>query len=210
MCRLCFLRYALVRYELGEHDMWCKKNNFELGVRVPFIARVPWIPQSLGQRTSHLAELVDLYPTLADLVELPPPPELGTIHNGVSLMAVFEEPLANHRESKPFAFSQYPRCGRGSLLEANGDCLQVPAANFTSMGYSVRDSAFRYTEWKAWDGMELRAHWSETIATELYDHRGDDGTDFDHWENRNIVNDATFHDVVARLQAALQAQFGPR
>ena len=22
-------------YELGEHNMWCKKNNFELGVRVP-------------------------------------------------------------------------------------------------------------------------------------------------------------------------------
>eukprot|EP01047_Picozoa_sp_COSAG01_P094070 COSAG01_NODE_25054_length_757_cov_0.860182_3_plen_62_part_01 len=38
----------------------CKKNNFELGVRVPFIVRVPWMRASLGQRTYHLAELVDL------------------------------------------------------------------------------------------------------------------------------------------------------
>ena len=40
--------------------MWCKKNNFELGVRVPFIVRAPWMAASLGQRTFHLAELVDL------------------------------------------------------------------------------------------------------------------------------------------------------
>jgi iduronate 2-sulfatase len=47
-------------YQLGEHDLWCKKTNFELGVRVPFIVRVPWMKASLGQRTSQLAELVDL------------------------------------------------------------------------------------------------------------------------------------------------------
>ena len=38
-------------YELGEHNMWCKKNNMELGVRVPFIARVPWLPRSMGTRS---------------------------------------------------------------------------------------------------------------------------------------------------------------
>lgn len=32
----------------------------ELGVRVPFIIRAPWHTQSLGKRTFHLAELVDL------------------------------------------------------------------------------------------------------------------------------------------------------
>ena len=50
-----------------------KKTNFELGVRVPFIIRAPWIPQSLGARTPVLAELLDLYPTLAELAGLEPP-----------------------------------------------------------------------------------------------------------------------------------------
>jgi hypothetical protein len=147
------------------------------------------------------------YPTLVDLLGLPASPELGTAHNGVSLRRAFEQPHANHTDTKPFAFSQYPRCGAGPLLEANGDCLQVAAANFSTMGYSIRDGEFRWTEWKAWDGDELRPVWGETVATELYDHRGDDGTDFNAWENANLANETAFAPMVARLRAALAAQF---
>lgn len=51
----------------AQHNEWCKMSNFELGVRVPLMLRVPWFPQAMGQRTTALAELVDLYPTLAEL-----------------------------------------------------------------------------------------------------------------------------------------------
>lgn len=47
----------------------------------------------------------------------------------------------------------------------------------------------------------------ETIATELYDHRGDDGSDFNAWENINLAQEAAFAPVVTRLRAALTAQF---
>ena len=48
-----------------------------------------------------------------DLLGLPASPELGTSQNGVSLRAAFEQPHANHSAAKPFAYSQYPRCGAG-------------------------------------------------------------------------------------------------
>ena len=34
-------------------------TNFELGVRVPLIIRAPWLPRSIGKKTSALAEAVD-------------------------------------------------------------------------------------------------------------------------------------------------------
>ena len=47
-------------YQLGEHDSWHKQTNWELAARVPLIIRVPWKPQSQGQITYGLVELVDL------------------------------------------------------------------------------------------------------------------------------------------------------
>ena len=53
--------------------------------------------------------------------------------------------------------------------------------------------------------MDVRA--GETVATELYDHRGDDGRDFNAWENVNLAQEPAFAPVVTRLRAALAAQF---
>ena len=47
----------------------------------------------------------------------------------------------------------------------------------------------------------------ETIATELYDHRGDDGRDFNAWENVNLAQEPALAPIVSRLRAALAAQF---
>lgn len=54
----------------GEHDMWCKSNFYEQSVRVPLIMSYPGeLPQDL--RVSNVVELVDLYPTLAELAGAP-------------------------------------------------------------------------------------------------------------------------------------------
>jgi hypothetical protein len=111
---------------------------------------------------------VDLYPTLAELAGLPSPipTELG-VGQGTSLAPVFHAPDASHATLKQYAFSQYPRCGGGPPQDAHSDCNQVVAAKFTTMGYSVRDNSWRYTEWKLWDGKTLRPVWTDTVASEL-------------------------------------------
>ena len=55
-------------FGLGEHASWHKQTNFELATRVPLIIKVPWLQSTCGgQTTKVFAELLDIFPTLADL-----------------------------------------------------------------------------------------------------------------------------------------------
>jgi iduronate 2-sulfatase len=56
---------------------------------------------------------------------------------------------------------------------------------FPFMGYSLRTAEWRYTEWVVWNGTTLQPEWGQRIGHELYSHVGDDGTDFDAFENTN-------------------------
>ena len=107
-------------YHLGEKDLWGKTTNFELDSRVAMIVSAPG-RKGNGQATKALVELVDLYPTLVELAELPSPShEL----QGKSFSVVLDEPS---RPWKKAAFSQYTRRGH--------------------RGYSLTDGRYRYTEW---------------------------------------------------------------
>lgn len=133
-------------FHLGEHGLWAKTSNFELDARVPMIIAMP--NQTTARRTRSLVELLDLYPTLADLCNLPAPKHL----EGVSLRKVIEDPLAQVKLS---AFTQHPRPAyppRGKNPEA--------------MGYSMRTDRYRYTEWR-----DVKTH--TVVARELYDHAAD-------------------------------------
>ena len=107
-------------YHLGENDVWTKMTNFEIGTRVPLIVRVPGKKSS--QRTRGLVELVDLYPTLAELCGLPLPEHL----EGTSFGPLMESP---DRPWKEAVFSEYTL--RGNKV----------------FGTSVRTERFRYNEW---------------------------------------------------------------
>src|SRR5690606_6678528 len=55
-------------YHVGEHGQWMKPTLFEHAARVPLIIS---IPESLqGKSSGRTVELLDLYPTLAELCQL--------------------------------------------------------------------------------------------------------------------------------------------
>ncbi|NRB62019.1 MAG: sulfatase [Saprospiraceae bacterium] len=55
---------------LGEHDSWQKTNLWEGTIRVPMIIADPRYPKPQGRKVEAVTELIDLYPTLADLAGL--------------------------------------------------------------------------------------------------------------------------------------------
>ena len=59
-------------YHLGEHTMWQKKSLMEESIRVPLIVSVPG-GNSRNSQCDRIVELLDIYPTLAELAGLEPP-----------------------------------------------------------------------------------------------------------------------------------------
>ena len=109
---------------------------------------------------------------------------------------------------KPHALSQYMRCpadrANASMYWRDNACLMTDRTLLQFMGYSLRTAEWRYTEWVRWDGVKLRPIWDALVGRELYSHVGDDGSDFDGFENVNEVTTAPAG-VVAGLSATLHA-----
>jgi arylsulfatase A-like enzyme len=80
--------------------------------------------KTAGKGTRALVELVDLYPTLAQLCDLPLPKHL----EGTSFAPLLENP---DQPWKKAAFSQYLRPGKPPIK-----------------GHSIRTDQWRYTEWR--------------------------------------------------------------
>lgn len=80
-------------YHMGEHGHWQKTTLFENADRVPLIISVPG-SKANGQRSSSIAEMIDFYPTLAELCGLNPPAYLS----GVSQVAVLSDVTAKPRK----------------------------------------------------------------------------------------------------------------
>ncbi|MDJ1467725.1 sulfatase [Cytophagaceae bacterium DM2B3-1] len=117
-------------YNLGQHGQWMKQSLFENSARVPLIISVPGGVK--GKASLRTVELVDLYPTLAQLCELTPPADL----QGKSLVPLLKNPNATW--DKP----AYTQVRRGDI-----------------MGRSVRTERYRYTEWdEGRQGIELYDH----------------------------------------------------
>jgi uncharacterized sulfatase len=131
-------------YHLGEHGLWFKQSCFEESARVPLIISVPG-QKTAGRACSRLVELIDLYPTLADLAGLTPPSHL----EGVSLRPLIENPHAQWERAA------YTQVQRGA-----------------DPGHSVRTEQWRYTEWAfSKQGAELYDH--DHDPQELYNLAGD-------------------------------------
>eukprot|EP00045_Choanoeca_perplexa_P008155 m.74803 g.74803 ORF g.74803 m.74803 type:complete len:484 (-) comp14381_c0_seq1:2436-3887(-) len=191
-------------YHLGEHNMWHKFTNFELTARVPLIVRAPHKPTSHGQHTQVLAELVDMYPTLASLANADTPRDAL---DGTDISAVFDDPTQT--SLKPAAFSQYPRCPQHSQPEwVDNGCGAKFDGGF--MGMTIRTDTWRYTSWMPFASNMTKIDWTaKPHAVELYDHgpTSQCATDFNTCENANVATDPQHQAVVEQLDTMLRNHF---
>ncbi|MBI3851411.1 MAG: sulfatase [Verrucomicrobia bacterium] len=129
-------------YHLGEHGgLWHKMCLFEETTRVPLIVAAPGKKSGVS---TQLVELVDLYPTLADLCGLKIPSDL----EGTSFVPLLDNP---RRDWKRAVFTVVSRSNNNDVAKK----LDV-----SRMGRTLFDGRWRYTEWP--DG-----------TAELYDHDSD-------------------------------------
>jgi arylsulfatase A-like enzyme len=103
-------------YHMGEHGHWQKTTLFENAARVPLVIAGPGV-EAAGRSTATPAEMVDFYPTLAELCGLVAPKHLS----GVSLVPVLTNPAARPRQS---ALTQY----------ASGYSVSTPRYRYTEWG----------------------------------------------------------------------------
>lgn len=106
-------------YHAYEHGLWQKMSLFENSARVPLIVVAPGARK--GTTAVTMSEMVDIYPTIADLCGLSPPAYV----DGVSLRPALTDPEAL---VKTHAYTQLRRNGKDS--------------------YSVRTAQWRYTQWE--------------------------------------------------------------
>ncbi len=114
-------------YHLGEHFMWGKVTLFEECARVPLIVRVPGY-ESAGETTEGLVELVDCYPTLAELC-------------GVN--------IAGHIQGESFAALLKNPSGQGK------EAAYTVVSRGRQLGRSIRTKRWRYAEWGGKEDCEL-------------------------------------------------------
>ena len=156
-------------YHLGHHGLWQKGDLFEGSVRVPLILSAPQA-LSKGSGTEALVELVDLYPTLVDLAGLPEPAHLA----GRSLRPQMEDP------------ERKGRTGALTVGWSRAAWMHAEMGGRRVMGYSVRSSRYRYTEWD--DG---------NAGAELYDY------DRDPLEITNLAGEPAYADTLMRMKQLL-------
>lgn len=133
---------------LGEHGQWQKQSLFEESARVPLIIYAP-DARGNGRVSRRTVELVDLYPTLAELCNVSAPAG----YEGTSLRPLLADPKSVWRKA---AYTMVQRNVEGKPV----------------FGRSVRTEQYRYTEWdEGRQGTELYDH--QTDPHEYRNHAGE-------------------------------------
>lgn len=114
-------------YHMGEHGYYQKLTLFENSDRMPLIISYPG-QRTKGQVTNSMVEMIDFYPTLAELAGLSYPEYVM----GKSMVPVLEDASATIRNC---AFSQVANDYMSRWMNA-------------WHGYTIRTELYRYTRWE--------------------------------------------------------------
>jgi iduronate 2-sulfatase len=197
-------------WHLGEHGIWGKATNYDIATRTPLIVSAPH-HRARGLASKALVELVDMYPTLCELADLPAPKHL----DGMSFAPLLDRP---EREWKDAAFSQFP-CPALREWAANplsdemrttffgpliAELEQKMAAENPSlydkelyenhlMGYTMRTDRYRLVLW-----VDYRDPKAKPYGVELYDLETDPN------ENVNLANLQKHAGLLDRLTRRLK------
>ena len=166
-------------WKLGDHNSWGKMTNYNIDLQVPLMIRYPKQTKR-GAQTFALTELVDMFPTICELANVPIPDYM----EGKSLVPLLQNPEIPWKKA---AFSQFHRRPK------------VSADGKRYMGYSMNTVDYHYIEWYDWQ--PKKSIKGDFVTAELY-HRKKDPH-----ETINIAQDAVNSEVVQQLSAQLAASW---
>ncbi|MCE5205404.1 MAG: sulfatase [Porphyromonadaceae bacterium] len=193
-------------WHLGEMGVWGKATNYEIANRVPMIIIDPRTGKK--GKTDAIAELLDIYPTLADLTGLAIPHTMQKLE-GHSLRSVLENPS---KKSNTIAVSEFPCPAlrewagvktadnvRKEYFDHSLNDIEMririenpdtPLNVFQNnvIGYTIRDNRYRCVMWVD----QSQPGW-KIIASELYDQTKDPN------ETINLATDSKQKNIVNKL-----------
>lgn len=119
-------------YNLGQHGMWMKQALFEHTTRTPLIISVPGITNKEA-KSSRIVEMLDIYPTLANLCELKHIPQ---DLDGRNLMPLLKDVNA-----------QWDDVATSLVVRTGNPSIKYMKKGEKVIGKSIRVERYRYTEW---------------------------------------------------------------
>ena len=182
--------------------MWEKYTLYEETTRCPLIIADPRYRAQWGTHYWGVVELLDIIPTLIDLVNITripvlcPPGRLCPDFEGKSLANVIRNGPNAKVEGINFAISQLRRCpylrneNPGSDHPEdrwNAICNRRNKEKGSVMGYSLRSDEYRYTAWFPYNQEAMRPELGlNLIYEELYSHVNASVADIDT-EVENLI-----------------------
>ncbi|XP_012171793.3 iduronate 2-sulfatase isoform X1 [Bombus terrestris] len=203
-------------WSLGEHAVWAKYSNYDVALKVPLIVSIPGLTyEKLKENTSvnnsskgnqifidSIVELVDIFPTIADLANISIPICSSesmqiTCSEGITFIPLIRAALKDEPILwKKAAFAQYPRPSIEPSIHPNSD--EPRLKEIKAMGYTLRTNKYRYIAWLSFNPETMSPNWNNIIAEELYDYSYDKG------ENQNVAFLEEYAKLKEKLKILLQ------
>jgi len=164
-------------YHMGEKEYIFKNTLWEESARIPFIVAGSGVAK--GQQCSKPISLIDVYPTIVDLCNLPENPNDGGNNkplDGHSLVPLLENPKSGNWKGNDFAIT---------AVSSNYELDVNQPAPVQTQHYSIRTEQYRYIYCR--NGEE-----------ELYDHQADP------YEWHNLANNTKYKKIKLALKADIE------